>query len=206
MRSRERDRLLGPPGSPDGVERPWSGSKLLIGVLLTVILMLGVSVALLLGRPTTAPQDSAGISRSVPAVAPPPMKGQAPTRVRAKPQPPEPALSLAPVTAADWNRLGIGCVCAFSRGRRSKELFIAGGDDLAIWRPAGDRKVCPLREEQLQELFDDDARIECGSSRVVIRGYGKTMPGFDGHSRQAKLTVYEGGEELLLDGHWGCGC
>jgi hypothetical protein len=202
---RERDQLLGPPSPAGSGGGPRTGTKLLIGVLLVAVVTLGLAVAFLLGRNVTAPADPQSLTLRMAAI-PARVAKSPPERAVAEPRPGKPALALAPVTQADWKKLGVGCVCAFSRSQRSKELFIAGGDDLAIWRPAGDRKVCPLKEEQLQELFDDDAKIQCGSSRIVIRGYGKTTPGFDGHSRQAKLTVYEGGREITLSGHWGCGC
>lgn len=206
MRSRDRDHLLGPPRSRDsGGVPPRFGSQVVVGVLLVAVVGLGLAVAYLLGTTGSTPVDPPEARRPPPALQSPPVTVQpkaAPTESR----PVKPALSLSPVTAADWKKLGMGCACAFSRSRRSKELFTAGGDDFAIWRPGGARKVCPLKEDQLQQLFDDEATIQCGSSRIVIRGYGETTPGFDGHSRRAKLTVYEGGEEIVLDGEWGCGC
>jgi hypothetical protein len=140
----------------------------------------------------------------VPPKAPPAAPAAAIAKAPAKPT--QLAISLAAVTEADQEKLGIGCACSFGRTNSSKSLFIAGGDNLAIWRPNGKRKVCPLGEEQLQEMFDDAATIQCGSSRIVIRGRGKVDPGFDGHGRTADLTVFEDGNETKLKGYWGCQC
>ena len=119
---------------------------------------------------------------------------------------PEPPFRLKAVTEADWRRLGSGCACTFSLSLRGSDLLIAGGDDVAIFRPNGSQRVCALQEEHLQAMFDGDARIDCGAARLLLKAYGEATPGFDGHSSAAKLTVLYDGSERVFDGQLGCAC
>jgi hypothetical protein len=100
----------------------------------------------------------------------------------------------------------VSCGCSFRLPGRSPELLIAGGDDLAVFRPNGSQKVCALKEGDLQAMVDGQARIDCGSSRLLIKEYGEKRPGLDGHSSAAKLTVIYSGAERVFDGTWGCYC
>lgn len=182
---------------------------MLIGAALAALAFIAAS-AFLLGMYSAgqnAPPAPVSAAKPASAEAPkaPPAVPVVPV-VKAPAQPVKPAIYLAAVTEGDRKKVGMGCMCTFSKTQRSENLLIAGGDDFAIWRPNGDRKICPLQDGQLQELFDDDATIQCGSSRVVIKGRGKVDPGFDGHGRAADLTVFEDGEETTLKGRWLCGC
>lgn len=119
---------------------------------------------------------------------------------------PVPPFRLKPVTNEDSDRVGVGCRCSFSLPGQTAELLIAGGEDLAVFRPDGSRKLCPLKEEQLQAMFDGDVRIDCGTSRVLVKEHGLKTPGLDGHSSAAKVTVIYSGAERQFEGTWGCFC
>jgi hypothetical protein len=115
-------------------------------------------------------------------------------------------LRLATIKDGDWKKIGMGCSCSFTQGIPRKELLIAGGDGVALFKPNGNNRVCSLREEQTQEMFDGETTIKCGQSRVHIKTFGKVEPGFDGHSSKARMTVIDNGQELELTGTFGCGC
>lgn len=197
-----RDYLMGVPS-----RRTAGGGRtaLLAGMIMLLLAAVG-SVAFLIGRgsvpharppaPTVA-QSPAPVVRNAPVAAAP--------QVVAKPSV-RPAMTLAPIRSADWKRIGMGCSCSFTRGIPRVEYLIAGGDDLLFLRPRGDPRICPMRKEQTQELFDGESTIECGETRVHIKSFGKVQPGFDGHSSKARLTVVDGGQSAELAGTLGCGC
>jgi hypothetical protein len=115
--------------------------------------------------------------------------------------------NLEAIIDADWDLLGRGCACAFSKSPRSAELLIAGGEDRAIFRIDGIRRICPLQDDHVQQVFDGNATIDCGSSRFHVEAYGPSTPGFDGHGTSARLTViYEGVERVFGDGYLSCSC
>jgi hypothetical protein len=202
---RGRDPLLGPtnPRGRSNGKRLWP---------VTVIAMMGfiALIAFLAGNwwrsreladrmPSAASsKTSANPQTRNPSVIPPAVVA----RVRV----PEPPFRLKPLTEADSNKVGMGCRCSFSMPGSSSELVIAGGDDLAVFRPNGSLRVCALGADHLQAMVDGDARIDCGSSRLLIKEYGPKRPGFDGHSSAAKLTVIHSGGERVFDGTWGCYC
>ena len=83
---------------------------------------------------------------------------------------------------------------------------MAGGDGFLFFKPNGRSQICPLREEQTQELFNGESVIKCGESRVHLKRFGKVRHAEDGHSSKAKLTVAYHGEETTLTGTLACFC
>jgi hypothetical protein len=202
----DRDKLMGPPTLPlpnDAVSRPMRSGKWLISSLLAVTLMLAITVAYLVGQKTTEqpavpstpqPKPVAIAPKSVPAVKVPKVE-----------KPVQPKLVLSAIVDSDWKKLGMGCACTFEVGK--KALFVTGGDDLAIFRPNGERKICSVSSEQFTQLYENnEGRIDCGGSRISLKGRGEVSPGFDGHATSAKMTAISGGQEVTLSGNWNCGC
>ena len=205
---RRRDPLLGPVPHRDG-KVAGASTKTMWLILLIAVVAAGAAVALavavLSGRAREA--ELAGPSEQVLAKPEPARNLVRNSVVTTAPKvAAEPAFRLQPVQEADWEKLGSRCNCRFHLGRSSPELLIAGGDNLAIFRPEGERKICPMTEEQFGGMYEGAARIDCGTSQLVIRAYGRTTPGFDAHSTAAKLTVVYGGNERVFDGRFDCGC
>ena len=201
----DRDRLLGAPTGLDpananrGAINP---GKWIVGILCAAVFLFAVAAAYLVGQKSTeqpAPAPTVTRSTLTPVAAP-----QAPhPPIAAKPMPQQ--LALGPIGASDWEKLGMGCACAFEVGK--KIIFVAGGDNRAILRPNGIRKVCALGSEQFTHLYENnEGKIECAGSRLSILGRGNVTPGEDGHSMSARMTAEGGGQEVTLSGHWNCQC
>ena len=204
----DRDKLLGPPdGQASKAGRPIAGGsgKWLIAILLAATFMLAATVFYLLGQRSIEPTTTQVIATPKKVEAPP-VVPFAPTDVVVAPAKQEsPKLNLSPIADSDWNKLGMGCACTFEVAK--KAVFVTGGDDKAIFRPNGNRKVCAIGSEQFTQLYENnEGRIECGGARISIKGTGKITPGFDGHGTASRMTVLDGGQEITLSGKWNCGC
>jgi hypothetical protein len=157
------------------------------------------------GRQSTPPVPTLATTVAAPKAEQRPVAAPVapiPEPVKAPPK----SLQLATVKDGEWKKIGMGCSCSFTQGISRKELLIAGGDDIALFKPNGATRVCALREEQTQEMFDGETTIKCGQSRVHIKTYGKVDPGFDGHSSKARMTVIDNGQQVELSGTFGCAC
>ena len=202
----DRDKLMGPPTSPrpnDAAPRPMQSGRWLVGSLLAATLILAISVAYLVGQKTAEqpPIPSARQPKPV-AIAP---KAVPPVEVPKLEKPVQPKLVLSAIADSDWRKLGSGCACTFDVGKNA--VFVTGGDDLAIFRPNGERKICSVSSEQFTQLYEsNEGRIDCEGSRISLKGRGEVSPGFDGHATSAKMTVISGGKEVTLSGKWNCGC
>lgn len=116
----------------------------------------------------------------------------------------EPPMVLADLTQADTDQLGMGCYCGFDQ--QGKEKFVAGGDGVAILRPNGGRELCEIEQGKLQELFDGETSLACGTANLRITRFGKVTPGEDGYSSRARLRVDQNGNTKTFVGDWGCFC
>jgi hypothetical protein len=200
----ERDKLLGPSAGTTGHGQQPRRFWLLLA-LLALVAGVFAWAAYEFGRRSSVPVQS------TPVIVVPPKAAQSPsapstTPAIEPPKPTQPELRLATIKDGDWKKIGMGCSCSFTQGVPRKELLIAGGDGVALFKPNGNSRVCTLREEQTQEMFDGETTIKCGQSRVHIKTFGEVEPGFDGHSSKARMTVIDNGQELELTGTFGCGC
>jgi hypothetical protein len=176
-------------------------------IVYATILTIGLVImaAFLLGRVTGSEAASNVAAQPVVRSAPTP-KPMA-IEPTAAPEPlssAEPPMILADLTQADTDQLGMGCYCGFDQ--RGKEKFVAGGGLVAILRPNGGRELCDIAQDKLQELFEGETSLACGSATLRITPFGKVTPGEDGHSSRARLRVDQNGATETFVGDWGCFC
>lgn len=184
-------------------------NKWIVTAATLALLLLTASVAYLAGERAgrvAVPADAKLVERKPDRRSP--VRAAAPTRSAEKmpkPAAPVPALSVNAVKEADYKRLGMGCMCAFSSG--GSEYLIGGGDaDALVLRADGRARLIPIGEEGLQTLFDDRFSYRAGGYAVAVKPVGKLRPGCDGHSVPAELEVSSEHAEKRLRGTWTCGC
>jgi hypothetical protein len=182
-------------------------SRVIVVAAAILIIGLVMTVALLFGRVTgsdaAAQLDAQPVVRSRPAPTPKPMTKEptgAPT-----PLPSEvPPMVLGDLAQADTDRLGTGCYCGYDV--EGKEKLVAGGDGVAILRPNGGRELCEVTQEKVQDMFNGETSMVCGSAKLRITPFGEVTPGEDGHSSRARLRVDYDGATRTFVGDWGCFC
>jgi len=104
----------------------------------------------------------------------------------------------------DWERIGMGCACAFTSEQNGDEKLIAGGDGVAFFRPKGEPRYCAAPD--IQSMFSGPTTISCGQTDLQITPYGEIAPGLDGHSTKARLTFTDASGSVDLTGRWSCAC
>jgi hypothetical protein len=176
-----------------------SAAILIIGLFVTVAFLLGRAT----GSEAAAKVDVQPDARSGRASTSPPVLVQRtaePVRLPSA----EPQMVLADLTEADTESLGMGCYCGFDVD--GKEKLVAGGNGVAILRPNGGRELCEIDQDKLQELFDGETTLACGSAQLRITPFGEVTPGEDGHSSRARVRVDQNGASKTFVGDWGCFC
>jgi hypothetical protein len=112
-------------------------------------------------------------------------------------------IALGPLSDADGNELEMGCMGAFSVGKRNL-LMVSGG--LLVFRPEGTRVLAPVSNAQFESFQQDDAVYTYDGYRLTLRARGPSEPGFDGHRVNAVLTISKGTNATSFKGKWGFGC
>lgn len=221
MRMRDRDKLMGAPrGSSATVgSRTRLSWVFILGAAAILLLIVGgafvwgqksavtTSTTSVTSTPTapptkkTPPED---VSAREPVLEEPGARRSSPTVET------QPHLTLGPTTPADYqNHLsgsGASCGCSFDVGATRSGTLLVVVDNLALYRPNGEVRICTLSESQQQQMLDSDVIINCGQGRVSIQEIDQVRAGSEGPNIAARMTVYEGNIEETFTGTWSCGC
>ncbi|MCT8003992.1 hypothetical protein NZL82_19180 [Sphingomonas sanguinis] len=112
-------------------------------------------------------------------------------------------LKLGSVNDDDWDQLGIGCGCSFSKG---KQTILALGAEGVIIRPNGNRRICAPTNSAYESVIQGDGVISCGSTKVEIAGIKNSKSNGDGFDADATLRVQSEGMSTSTTGQLSCSC